>query len=244
MSAVASAIAVAAYSQYDSAKKARQQAADQAAEQARIQQEAENTRIAEAEKAAQAAREAEARRQEAITTGANDISSIFGQFDDNFYNKRAQDYTNYALPELDRQYSNQQRDLIANLARSGNLNSSLRGDMLAELQRQYDTGKVSIADTARKYQQDAKASVEGQRAALLESNAQLADPGLVKTKAQSAAASLGVDPQYASLSNLISNLASGLSATPKAVGGATATGTGAGVNLYDTGSTGSGRIVA
>ena len=85
MSVVAAAITVAAYSQYDSAKKARDQAASQAAEQARIQQEAENARIAEAEKAAQAAREAEARRQTAITEGAGSISSIFSKFNDDFY---------------------------------------------------------------------------------------------------------------------------------------------------------------
>jgi len=243
MSVVAAAITVAAYSQYDSAKKARDQAASQAAEQARIQQEAENARIAEAEKAAQAAREAEARRQTAITEGAGSISSIFSQFNDDFYNKRGQDYTNYAMPELDRQYQNQQRDLIANLARSGNLNSSLRGDMLAELQRQYDTGKVSIADTANKMIQDARASVEGQRASLLESNSQLADPGLVTAKANAAATQLGTNPTYASLGDLIANLATNLSTTPKAAVNSGSS-SGSGVNLYDTGSTGSGKIVA
>lgn len=243
MSVVAAAITVAAYSQYDSAKKAREQAASQAAEQARIQQEAENARIAEAEKAAQAAREAETRRQTAITEGAGSISSIFNQFNDEFYNKRGQDYTNYAMPELDRQYQNQQRDLIANLARSGNLNSSLRGDMLAELQRQYDTGKVSIADTANKMIQDARSSVEGQRASLLESNSQLADPGLVTAKAQAAATSLGTNPTYSSLGDLIANLSANLSASP-AKTAAAGSSSGSGVNLYDTGTTGSGKIVA
>lgn len=243
MSAIAAAITVAAYSQYDSAKKARDQAASQAAEQARIQQEAENARIAAAEKAAAEARAAEQRRQAAITEGAGSISGIFNQFDDNFYNKRSQDYINYAQPELDRQYQNQQRDLITNLARSGNLNSSLRGDLLAELQRQYDTGKLQIADTANKYAQDARASVEAQRASLLESNSQLADPGLVTAKANAAATSLGTNPTYASLGELIANLATNLSASPAKTAAAGST-SGSGVNLYDSGSTGSGKIVA
>lgn len=243
MSVVAAAITVAAYSQYDSAQKARDQAAQQAAEQARIQQEAENARIAEAEKAAQAAREAEARRQAAITEGANSISSIFSQFNDDFYNKRGQDYTNYAMPELDRQYQNQQRDLIANLARSGNLNSSLRGDLLAELQRQYDAGKVSIADKSNQLIQDARSSVESQRASLLESNSQLADPGLVTAKANAAATSLGTNPTYGSLGELIANLATNLSTTPKTTA-ASGSSSGSGVNLYDNGTTGSGKVVA
>jgi hypothetical protein len=215
-------------------------ALDAAAQQQQLAQEAENKRIADAEAAAQKAREAEARRQEAITAGANDISNIFGQFDDNFYNKRSQNYIDYATPELDRQYQAQQKSLISQLARTGNLNSSLRGDMLSDLQRQYDSQKMDIASKARNYSQDAKASVEAQRAALLESNSQLADAGLVNSKAQAAASSLTVDPQYSSLGTLISNLSSGISSNKTTAAGTTA----GGVSLYNNGSNGSSKIVA
>jgi hypothetical protein len=211
-----------------------------AAEQALIQQEAENRRIAEAQAEAERVRQAEVRRQQNITAGQGEIASLFGQFDDNFYNDRAKAYLDYNQPTLDQQYQDQQRSLTSQLARTGNLNSSLRGDLMGKLQRQYDTGKLSLADNANRVANEARASVMGAKTKLMESNASLADPGLVRNMAEAQAQGLKVAPQYQSLGQMISDLSSGIqtSAAPKT------TGSGAGVNLFSGGTGGStGRVI-
>ena len=219
----------------------RKVASQEADRQTRMATEAENTRLAEAAAEATRVREAEARRQSNITQGQSEISSLFGQFDDNFYNKRSQSYLDYALPTLDKQYQDQQRTLTSQLARSGNLNSSVRGDMFAKLQRQYDTSKLGLTDQANNYAADARSQVEQSRANLTEKNANLADPGLIRTMAQAQAQQVAVNPQYASLGQLISDLSSGV--TSAAIG--TQKTKGAGIDLYNaTTGAGSGRVVS
>lgn len=211
-----------------------------AAEQARIQREAEEQRRREAEAEAERIRQAEERRQQNIAQGATDIASVFGQFNDDFYNKRSGDYLNYALPQLDREYETEQRQLIAQLARSGNLNSSLRGDLSGKLLNDYNTRKTGLQDTANKYAADARAQVETARGELLQSNSQLADPGTIRTMAQARASGVAVDPQYQSLGDMIANLSSTL---PGAASGQTSS-TAGGVQLYSPSQRGSGRLVA
>lgn len=209
------------------------------AEQARMAQEFENRRIAEAQAEAERLRQAELRRQQNITAGQGEIASVFNQFNDDFFNKRAQSYLDYAMPTLDRQYQEQARELTAQLARSGNLNSSLRGDLMGRLQREYDTNKLSLTDTARGFANEARSSVANAKARLMESNASLADPGAVRTMAEAQASGLNTAPQFQSLSQMISDLSSSLQSAPNRR--ASAGGGGAGVSLF-TG--GAGRLVS
>jgi len=225
--------------QAEQASQAMKSAEAQAREQARLAQEFENTRIAEAQAEAERLRQAEARRQQNITAGQGEIASLFGQFNDDFYNKRSQSYLDYAMPTLDRQYQDQVRSLTANLARTGNLNSSLRGDLMGQLQRQYDTGKLSLSDTASNFANEARANVAKSKASLMESNASLADPGTVRTMADAQAAGLQVNPQFQSLSQMISDLSSGVQTS----GARKATASGGGVNLFSGGG-GTGRLVS
>lgn len=241
MSWVVAAVVTATAVQVDQGAKNRKAAKDAAAEQARLAQEAEDRRIAEAEAESARLREVEARRQANIAQGQNEIAALFGQFDDNFYNKRSQSYLDYALPTLDKQYQDQQRQLTSELARSGNLNSSVRGDLFAKLQRQYDTSKLSLTDQANQYAADARAQVAQAKANLTEKNASLADPGLIRTMAEAQAQGVAVNPQYASLGQLISDLSTGVTSA----GGTTQKSAGAGINLYNaTTGSGSGRVVS
>jgi hypothetical protein len=213
-----------------------------AQEQAQIAQEAENRRQQEAQAEAERIRQAEVRRQENITQGANEISNVFGQFNDDFFNARSQDYMNYAMPQLDREYQDEQRQLIASLARSGNLNSSLRGDMMGRLLGQYNTRKTGLQDTANRYASDARSQVERARAELLQSNASLADPGTVRTMAQARATGVSAPAQYQSLGDMIASLSNSVAAAPATAGPTT----GGGIELYDPtrAGSGSGRLVS
>lgn len=190
----------------DQMSKARKTAAQIAAEEQRMFQEAENRRMAEAQAEAERVREAEMRRQQNITQGQQEISSAFGQFNDDFFNQRAQSFKDFAMPQLDRQFQDQMRNLTAALARSGNLNSSLRGNLMGQLQREYDTAKLSLADQARGFSDQARSGVSAARARLMESNAQLADPGLIRNSAMAEAQGLMANPQFASLGQMLSDL--------------------------------------
>jgi hypothetical protein len=187
-------------------KKARKSAEQIARENQRLAQEAENRRIAEARAEADRLRQAEERRQQNISQGQQEISSAFGQFDDNFFNQRAQSFTDFAMPQLDRQYQDQMRQLTAALARSGNLNSSVRGDLMGQLQREYDTGKLSLADQARGFADQARTGVSAAQARLMESNAKLADPGTIRNSAMAEAQGFMANPQFQNLGQMLSNL--------------------------------------
>lgn len=242
MSFVAAAIVGATAVTANQANKSRKAAQSAANQQAQLQKEAEKRRQDEAAAEAAKIREAEISRQNYIAKGSGEIASAFGQFDDNFYNSRASDYTNYALPQLDREFQDEQRALIAQLARSGNLNSSLRGDLTGKLQGQYNTSKMRIQDTANNYANQARSQAEVARANLMKSNSELADPGLIRTMAQAQASGIKVAPQYQSLGDLISSLAGSLPSQPGAQTQALP-----GVELYNggsTGSSGSGRLIS
>jgi hypothetical protein len=212
-----------------------------AAEEQRMFQEAENNRMAEAQAEAERIRQAELRRQQNITQGQQEISSAFGQFDDNFFNQRAQSFTDFAMPQLDRQYQDQMRQLTASLARSGNLNSSLRGNLMGQLQREYDTGKLSLADQARGFADQARSGVSAAQARLMESNAQLADPGMIRNSAMAEAQGLQANPQFAQLGQLLSNLSANVTGgAPRQM----SQGTTSGLQLFGRGGrSASGRLV-
>lgn len=179
-------------------------------EQERI---AQQQRLADEQRAAAEAeanriREAEVRRQQNIAEGQNIISQMFGQFDDSFFNNRAQSYTDYAKPQLDSQYQDAMQNLVRSLSRSGNLNSSVRGKAMADMQSQYDKGILSITDQGKQYANQSRGSIEQARANLLSQNAQLADPGQVRNIATSQVAGLSTMPAYTPLATLIQALTS------------------------------------
>lgn len=240
---VSATIAVATAAGVNEQQKARKSATNTAAENQRLAQQAENTRIAEAQAEADRLRQAEERRQANIAEGQQEISGAFGQFDDNFFNQRAQSFLDFATPQLDRQYQDQMRQLTASLARTGNLNSSVRGDLMGQLQREYDTGKLGIADQARGFSDQARSGVSSAQARLMESNAQLADPGTIRNSAMAEAQGLSANPQFANLGQLLSNLSAnvGPGAQPRQAG----QGLTGGVQLFSPGvQNASGRLVS
>ena len=203
---VSATIAAASALSANQASRDRRSAEAAAREQQRLAQEAENRRIAEAQAEAERQRQAEQRRQQNIAQGQSEIANVFGQFNDDFFNRRAQSYIDFAMPQLDRQYQDQMRQLTAALARSGNLNSSLRGELMGRLQREYDQNRTSIVSQARQYGDQARSAVEAARARLVESNASLADPGVIRNSAAAEAASLSANPAFSNLGQLLSNL--------------------------------------
>lgn len=90
-----------------------------------------------------------------------------GGFNDDFFTGRRQAYLDYATPQIDDQYADAQKQLAFALARSGTLDSSVRGQKTAELQKQYDLTTQQVADQALSYETEARNAVEDARANLI-----------------------------------------------------------------------------
>lgn len=217
------------------------QAEAAAAAQLRAQQEAFARAEAAARAEAERIRAAEEARQRNIAQGQQEISSVFGQFNDDFYNTRAKSFTDYALPQLDTQYQDTMRGLTAALARSGNLNSSLRGETFAKAQREYDQQKLALADRGLQFANDARSSIERARSELIGTNATLADPGAIRTLAEQRAQASAGTPTYSPITAMLTDLAGTIGPAGKKAAAKTTTG----VGLFDDSLSGTaGRLVS
>lgn len=160
--------------------------------------------------AAEAQRAREAERQANIRLGAESINSAFSSFNDEFYNTRETDYLDYALPQLDEQYEDARSELILSLARNGRLQSSVRGDKIAELQKKYDLQRQAIQSQATGFANDARSSVANSRANLISQNNAIADPSQVGSLAASSAQALQASPTFSPLGTVFQNVTAGL----------------------------------
>ena len=121
-----------------------------------------------ASREAAAARADEQARQQRIREGTTRINDMFGsQFTDDYFGGRRQSYLDYYSPQIEDQYGDAQKQLTFALARGGNLNSSVRGEQFANLQKKYDLNKQQIADTALSSEGEERNSVEAARADLI-----------------------------------------------------------------------------
>lgn len=200
---VSATIAVASafnYMQVSSAQDAAEAQARQAMEEQRA------SAAAEAERQ----RKLEEDRQGRITQGRTAIDQNFAQFNDQFYNDRAKAYTDYALPELDSQYKDSMRNLVAALARSGNLQSSVRAEKMAGLDEDYAKRKLDIQNTGRDYANQSRSTVDQSRANLITQNLSLADPNAISANAMADARTLAQMPSFSPLGQLLADATTGL----------------------------------
>lgn len=122
----------------------------------------------DASREAKRAREEEEARQGRIKEGTANVNKIFdGQFNDSYFSGLGDAYLNYANPQLEQQHQNANKQLVYDLARGGNLDSSTRATKGAELQEAYDLGQQQIADKALATRNDGKNAVEDARSALI-----------------------------------------------------------------------------
>lgn len=147
----------------------------------------------------------EAQRQSNIKAGYDQIQSVFGGFNDDFYGQRSQAYTDYAMPQLDDQYAKAVEQLTFALARNGRLDSSTAATQRADLQKDYDLQRTSIQDKGLQYGNDARSSVERSRADLVAMNTNLANPNQIASEAQGRLAGLQAMPSFSPLAPLFVN---------------------------------------
>lgn len=188
------------------------------------------------------ARAREEQRQARIRAGMRQIDKAFSGFDDAFFDSRAQGYRDYALPQLEEQWTNTLRDLTYALSRSGMLNSSVAAEKQAEAKRMYDRYKQQIESQAANYAAQARGDVERNRGDLVAQLNATADPTAAANAAMARAQSLTAMPAFSPLGQLFADFTEGLGryqATNRATDLANQ------IRLYNPGgsSGGSGRII-
>jgi hypothetical protein len=151
------------------------------------------------------ARQEEEARQGRIKSGTAAINEKFAGFDDQFYEKRKQEFANFANPDVQRQYKDAQGGVLYGLARSGNLASSERSRQLGVVDRERDTATMRVADRGAEYANQARTQVENNRTDLINQVNATGDSALAANQAMNRAATLRPSPAFEGLGSLFEN---------------------------------------
>src|SRR5688572_27149346 len=117
---------------------------------------------------AQMARQAEAKRQANIRTGTDRINSIFADsFKEDTFDGIRDNYSKYAMPDVERQFKDAQNDLTFALTNAGMLDSSVRADKESDLLRQRDEAIRGVGQKSLDYENEARTNIEAARADLI-----------------------------------------------------------------------------
>ena len=155
--------------------------------------------------AAARARQEEEARQGRIKQGTASINEKFSEFNDEFYNKRKQEFADFANPDAQRQFKDAQGGVLYGLARSGNLASSERARQLGVVDRERDTAAMRIADKGAEYANQARTQVENNRTDLINQVQATGDATLAANQAMNRSATLRPSPAFEGLGSLFEN---------------------------------------
>lgn len=122
----------------------------------------------QASREARRARQEEEARQARVREGTANINQTFdGQFNNQYFAGIGDAFLDYANPQLAQQHQDANKQMVYDLARGGNLDSSTRATKGARLQETYTLGQQQLADQALSEQNKARNAVEDARAALI-----------------------------------------------------------------------------
>lgn len=152
--------------------------------------------------AAMQASQQEQQRQNKIRSGAAAIDNTFSQFNDNFYKGRRQSFVDYAKPQLDDQYADTRKQLTYWLDGRGLLDSSVRAQKEAELQKKYDLNSRSVTDQALDYENQTRNQVSEARSALVRDLQASGDASGAQQAAVNRATALSAQPTFSPLASL------------------------------------------
>lgn len=152
--------------------------------------------------AAMQASQQEQQRQNRIRSGAAAIDNTFSQFNDDFYKGRRDGFLNYAKPQLDDQYADTRKQLTYWLDGRGLLDSSVRAQKEAELQKKYDLNNRSVTDQALDYENQTRNQVSEARSALVRDLQASGDASGVQQAATNRVTALSAQPTFSPLASL------------------------------------------
>ncbi|MHB1140664.1 MAG: hypothetical protein ACYC1T_02745 [Sulfuricaulis sp.] len=123
-------------------------------------------------------------------------------FDDNYYSGIKKAYTDFYLPQVDEQYDQAKRKLTYKFANTGNLDSSAGANNIANLFRDYNRERASIADRALGAEKDLRSNVEQNRSELISQLQATADPEAAATSSTARAKALATPAPFSPLGDL------------------------------------------
>lgn len=155
---------------------------------------------------AEIARQQQLEREGRIREGRTKIDETFAPFNDDYFGGIQTDYTDYYKPQLEDQYEQARRQLILNLSKSGNGQSTAGARALGGLSETYGKNQGLIADRSEQARNDLRARVEAARQDLYGQNASSADPSSVASAAVAQAGNLRAPQAYSPLGDVFASL--------------------------------------
>lgn len=152
-----------------------------------------------------AARAEEAARQQRIKTGTAAIDSTFSSFTPEFFEQRAQDYTNAAMPTLTQEHNRTKNSLGYALAERGLLNSSTRDQRENSLEAELNKQKRIIGDTGLGQANDLRQKVESSRNEIYSQLLASADPAQASAAALRQSSALSSPSPVGSIGNFFND---------------------------------------
>lgn len=128
-----------------------------------------------------------------------------GGFDKAFYAKRAQDYENYAFPQLQQQYQKTVGNTTYGLARSGLLKSGAADYLNRNLQTEMTAQKQGLANAGIQQSQALEAGVNQQKNQITAQLQASADPSTAAQQATAAASQFRAPSAFAPIGGLFNN---------------------------------------
>lgn len=131
----------------------------------------------------------------------------FEGFTDKFYNQRAQDYINYALPQLADQYRQTRSAIGFGLSNRGLQQSTVANEASSRLERETGRNRQTIADTGLEQANQLRRDVEASRQQALAQLQQTADPAGAVRSAVNSAMGFQRAPTFTPIANMFGNIA-------------------------------------
>lgn len=128
-------------------------------------------------------------------------------FQPSFYDQRAKDYENFAMPQLAKQYQDAFRSVMYNLGNRGLTNSSAATRQKSDLNLTTGQARQQIADTGIAQAQQLRGNVENARQNALSQLMQTGDLSGAMQGAVNTASSFQQPSTFAPIANMFSNLA-------------------------------------
>ena len=133
-------------------------------------------------------------------------------FNDDFFEGIRQGFTDFAQPQLDRQFQRARDQNVFALARSGLLDSSVRAEQAADLQENYDTNLTDIRNRALDYETQARGRVEDARSDLVRTLQATGDADAASRSALARAEALSAPTPYSPIGQMFTDTTAALAA--------------------------------
>lgn len=137
----------------------------------------------------------------------NKTDATYQGFDDKFYDQRATDYLNYALPQEAKQYKTNLDAITYDLADRGILQSTAANKAFSDLNQTAAGAKQTVADSALAQSNQLRQNVENARQTAIGQLYQTGDPNLAASNAIGVARSASQPSVFQPIANLFGNLA-------------------------------------